>query len=155
MTANSLLSFNDLRVANVIRLPQFKNAKGEPAHSEADGSDWSPADWMTAITGELGEAANILKKLKRGDFGPKGGDEYKRGLLMLAKEIADVQIYLDLFAYQFRFDLGKCVALKFNEVSTRVGADIFLTEGGVERRIKEGDLPKVSGVFGIKNENIS
>lgn len=155
MTANSTLSFNDLRVANVIRLPQFKNAKGEPAHEQADGSDWTPADWMTALTGELGEAANVMKKLKRGDFGPKGQDEYKRGLLLLAKEFADVMTYLDLLAYQYRFDLGKCVTLKFNEVSTRVGADIFLTEGGVERRIKEGDLPKVTGVLGIKNENIS
>ncbi len=143
MTNNSLLSFNDLRMANVIRLPQFKNAKGEPAHSKPDGSDWTPADWITAITGELGEAANIVKKLKRGDFGTKGTKEYNAGVFKLAKEIADVQIYLDILAYQYRLDLGKCVTMKFNETSTKVDADVFLTDNGVVRRIKDGDLPQV------------
>ncbi len=153
MNNNSLLSFNDLRMANVIRLPQFKNAKGEPAHSKADGSDWTPADWITAITGELGEAANIVKKLKRGDFSAEGSDEYKVAIIKLAKEIADVQIYLDLLAYQYRLDLGKCVKIKFNEVSIRVGADVFLTDSGVERRIKEGDLKEVTNglsLLGVK-----
>lgn len=28
-------------------------------------SDWSTSDWMTATLGELGEAANIVKKLNR------------------------------------------------------------------------------------------
>lgn len=27
--------------------------------------DWSLSDWMTALTGEVGEAANIVKKLNR------------------------------------------------------------------------------------------
>ena len=34
------LSFNVLRAANTRRMPQFKNAKGEPAHEKEDGSDW-------------------------------------------------------------------------------------------------------------------
>jgi len=28
-------------------------------------SDWSLSDWMTALAGEVGEAANIIKKLNR------------------------------------------------------------------------------------------
>ena len=31
-------------------------------------SDWSLSDWMTATTGELGEAANIAKKINRKVF---------------------------------------------------------------------------------------
>ena len=30
--------------------------------------DWSESDWITAIVGELGEAANIVKKRKRKKF---------------------------------------------------------------------------------------
>lgn len=59
------LTFNTLRGANLARLPQFKNAKGEPAHSQPDGSDWVLAQWCNAVTGELGEAANIIKKVDR------------------------------------------------------------------------------------------
>jgi hypothetical protein len=37
------LTFGELRRANIARLPQFKNSKGEPSHEKADGSDWSLA----------------------------------------------------------------------------------------------------------------
>ena len=57
------LTFNALRGANRARLPQFKNGKGEPAHSKPDGSDWCLAQWCNAVTGELGEAANLIKKI--------------------------------------------------------------------------------------------
>lgn len=122
------LSFADLRLANTLRLPQFKNAQGEPAHSMDDGSDWSPSDWMTAVVGELGEAANIMKKMKRGDFGEPGSALYAAAEAKLSKEFADVVTYMDLMAYQYRIDLGAAVADKFNEVSKRVGADVFLIE---------------------------
>ena len=43
------LTFNNLREANKARLPQFKNAKGEPAHEKEDGSDLlslvAPSEW--------------------------------------------------------------------------------------------------------------
>ena len=45
--------------------------------------------------------------------------------------------------------------IKFNETSSKVGADIFITESGVERRVKPGDLKEVTGILGIKNEHIS
>lgn len=120
----SELTFDSLREANVLRLPQFKNAKGALAHSKPDGSDWSPNDWLTAICGELGELANVLKKLRRGD---KSADELRQAI---SDEIADVQIYLDLLAYQFRIDLGQATVDKFNEVSERVGAKIVFNADG-------------------------
>lgn len=62
------LSFATLRAANLQRLPQFKNAKGERSHPTDDGSDWTPAEWLQAVVGELGEAANVMKKIRRGDM---------------------------------------------------------------------------------------
>ena len=119
------LTFDALRTANTLRLPQFKNALGHPAHMMADGSDWSPADWFVATVGELGEAANLMKKIRRNDFVTK---DIQAARLKLAKEYADVVIYLDLMAKQYGIDLGDAVTLKFNEVSERIGSSIFLKE---------------------------
>lgn len=118
------LTFNALRTANIMRLPQFKNSKGQPAHSEPDGSDWAPAQWLQAVVGELGEYANIRKKYERGDISIEEFNE------SAAKELADVQIYLDILAFQLDIDLGKVVMKKFNEVSLRVGSNIFITIDG-------------------------
>lgn len=114
------LTFNDLRKANMKRLPQFKNSKGELAHEKPDGSDWSLAEWMNAVAGELGEAANIIKKIRRGDL------TLQEARPMLAKEFADIVTYLDITAAQAGVDLGNATREKFNEVSNRVGADVFL-----------------------------
>src|SRR5690606_3307447 len=84
------LTFDALRQANTMRLPQFKNGKGEPAHSQPDGSDWCLAQWCNAVLGELGEAANIIKKVERGDLSL---DEARQSL---ADEYADVACYLDI-----------------------------------------------------------
>jgi NTP pyrophosphatase (non-canonical NTP hydrolase) len=97
------LSFHTLRAANAARLPQFKNSKGQRAHSKSDGSDWSPAQWLQAVMGELGEYANIRKKYERGDI---DAAEFWREA---KKELADVQIYLDILAFQLNIDLGKAV----------------------------------------------
>lgn len=110
------LSLATLRAANLHRLPQFKNAKGGPAHEKADGSDWKLSAWCNAVLGELGEAANIIKKVERGDLTL---DEARPAL---AKEFADVQTYLDLLAQQAGVRLDDATAEKFNEVSIRVGA---------------------------------
>lgn len=114
------LNFDALRGANIARLPQFKNRKGEPAHSEPDGSDWKLSAWCNAVTGELGETANLIKKVERGDMTL---DEARADL---AKELADVQTYLDILAFRCGVDLGRATVDKFNEVSVRVGSTIRL-----------------------------
>lgn len=131
------IDFDDLRRANIARLPLFKDKQGNIAHSLPDGSDWRPSDWMTAITGETGELASFLKSARRGDFGHLAmlctdGSVHPERMpydikSKIAKEIADILIYLDLLAYQLRLDLGEIVAQKFNEVSERIGVDIQLT----------------------------
>jgi len=113
------LSFNTLREANTARLPQFKNAKGEPAHSEPDGSDWSLNDWMTAVAGEVGEAANMLKKVKRGDL------TLEEARPDIAKEFADIVTYLDILAKQAGINLGDAVVSKFNEVSKKIDSTVY------------------------------
>lgn len=114
------LSFRTLREANRQRLPEFKNKKGLPAHSEPDGSDWSPAQWLQAVVGELGEYANIRKKFERGDI-----DEAEFNI-EAKKELADVMCYLDILADQLKIDLSDAVKEKFNEVSIRVGSRVYL-----------------------------
>ena len=112
------LDFATLRRANLMRLPQFKNPKGEPAHAEPDGSDWALSAWCNAVCGELGEAANLIKKIERGDFTL---DEAREAL---GKEFADINTYLDLLAMRAGIDLGDAIVSKFNEVSERVGSTV-------------------------------
>lgn len=122
------LTFNTLRGANIARIPEFKNKHGELAHARADGSDWSPAQWLQAVIGELGEYANIRKKYERGDLSE---GEFE---ILAAKELADVQTYLDILArrcldtdkvvHPWGVDLGQATMDKFNEVSERVGSRV-------------------------------
>ncbi|MFA7504246.1 MAG: MazG-like family protein [Burkholderiaceae bacterium] len=114
------LTFNALRGANKARLPQFKNGRGEPAHSRPDGSDWALSTWCNAVLGELGEAANLIKKIERGDITLDDARE------ALGKELADVVTYLDILAFRAGVDLGRATIDKFNEVSARVGANVRL-----------------------------
>ena len=117
------LTFDALRGANLARLPQFKNKHGELAHSKPDGSDWTPAQWLQAVVGELGEYANVRKKYERGDLSLA---EFQ---VEAAKELADVQTYLDILAMQVGVDLGRGITDKFNEVSMRVGSTVRISGG--------------------------
>ena len=124
------LTFNTLRAGNIARLPLFKNKHGELAHSKPDGSDWTPAQWLQAVIGELGEYANLRKKFERGDMTLEEFEQAAK------KELADVQTYLDILAlrcldkgdlvHERGVNLGQATMEKFNEVSERVGAKVFL-----------------------------
>ena len=86
------LKFSQLREANAERLPLFKNSRGAPAHTKPDGSDWSPAQWLEAVLGELGELNEVRLQFECRMIGYV---EYKT---KCANETADVLTYLDLFA---------------------------------------------------------
>lgn len=118
------LKLSVLRKANLLRLPEFKNAKGGLAHSKSDGSDWTPSQWLQAVTGELGEYANVRKKYERGDIDI---DEFK---IKAAAELADTVTYIDILAYQLGIDLGKAIIDKFNIVSERVDCNLRIDEEG-------------------------
>lgn len=83
---------------------------------------WSTSDWFTATMGELGEAANIAKKLNRVRDGIPGNTETPEQLKqMLGKELADTFIYLDLLAQSVGIDLATAVMYKFDETSRKIG----------------------------------
>lgn len=119
---NNGITWKNLAEANIKRIPEFKNKHGELAHSEADGSDWSPAQWLQAVVGELGEYANIRKKYERGDL---TAEEFEKEA---GKELADVIIYLSILGCRLGIDLDKSVKEKFNEVSERVGSRVYIGE---------------------------
>lgn len=111
------LSFNELRDANVRRC--------EDAFHPVVA--WSPTDWATAMAGEVGEACNVVKKLRRIDSSPQIGHAPVDALVAdLAKELADTVIYADLLAARMGIDLGESVRAKFNEVSARVKSEVRL-----------------------------
>lgn len=85
-------------------------------------SSWSLSDWMTATTGELGEAANIAKKLNRVRDSIPGNRETPEELrASLADELADVFIYLDLMAQSQGIVLQDAVRSKFAKTSDKIG----------------------------------
>ncbi len=101
-----------LRRASVARASRW-HAGAEP---------WSGADWSNAMCGEAGEAANVVKKLRRQETGiQQPGPERADLLAALGKELADVVIYVDLVAEHYGIDLSAAVVAKFDEVSDRYG----------------------------------
>ena len=93
-----------------------------PKGSNHQLDSWSLSDWMTATTGELGEAANIIKKLNRVRDGIPGNSETPNELRdKLADELADVAIYLDLLAQAAGFDLEEIREIKFRKTSKKIG----------------------------------
>jgi hypothetical protein len=94
------LTFAALREANMRRMPTFRNAQGELSHSMADGSDWSLNDWFTALTGECGELEETLP-----------GPGLPGDARLIADEMADVAIYLDILAYQVGADMTAAIGL--------------------------------------------
>lgn len=115
LLSNSL-TFDQFRIANDARTPVFKNRKGEPTNS----GDWIPAQWFQAFVGEVGEYANWRKKYEHGDI------THDQFMVEARKELADAQTYLDKLASCLGIDLGEATREKFNEISKRVGVDIFL-----------------------------
>lgn len=87
-------------------------------------SDWSLSDWFTAVLGELGEAANVAKKLNRVRDGIPGNKETEAELRSkLARELADTFIYLDLLAQAVDIELPAAVMQTFNRKSDEIGSD--------------------------------
>lgn len=105
------LTFAEFRAANVARC-----LKWNPQGIES----WSASDWLTAVTGELGEPASLLKMRNRERDGLPG-NKFSPSDKQIADELADVLAYLDLLAAMLGVDLGRAAAAKFNEVSERVG----------------------------------
>jgi NTP pyrophosphatase (non-canonical NTP hydrolase) len=74
---------------------------------------WSLSDWLVALCGEAGEACNIAKKLNRVRDNIPGNDHLTESPIQLrqalAKEFADIYIYLDLAVQACGFCLEEIV----------------------------------------------
>lgn len=85
-------------------------------------SSWSESDWLIAVLGELGELANVVKKLNRVRDGVPGNRETEAQLCAMAvDELADTFVYLDLLSWRLGVDMMEAVSRKFDEVSKRIG----------------------------------
>lgn len=113
-----MLTFHGFSIVNRMR-SEHPTGFNHPLES------WSLSDWMTAVMGELGEAANVAKKLNRCRDGINGNDETEAELReKFRREIADTAIYLDLIAQRAGFDLGDAVRETFNAKSRKIGCHI-------------------------------
>lgn len=110
-----------------MNIRQFSDANRHRCEDESGFGhsldSWSLTDWFTAAMGELGEAANIAKKLNRVRDGiPGNGDLTEADLRQhLVDEVADTYIYLDLLAQSAGIDLEDAVISKFNRTSAKIG----------------------------------
>lgn len=109
--ARKELTFAAFREANVSRC-----LKWHPAGINS----WSTSDWLTALVGEVGGFASLVKMMNRERDGLPG-NKFSPAVKQLAYELADIQTYLDLLAASLDIDLDDAVVEKFNEVSQRVG----------------------------------
>lgn len=112
------LSFAYLRERNLVRMPMFHPL-----------DDWSPTDWACAMAGEVGEACNFIKKLRRIQGSGSVYEELRGEIVAnIGKELADTVCYADLLAARLRLDLGQLVWDKFNEISHRRGVAVYMEE---------------------------
>lgn len=85
-------------------------------------NSWGLSDWMLATMGELGEAANVAKKLNRVRDGIAGNKETPQELRdKLRKEIGDTFCYLDLMATYLGFNVFDAAVEVFEAKSKEIG----------------------------------
>lgn len=109
------LTLRQIRVANVGRCEEVFH----PVQA------WTPERWSNAAAGEMGEVCNTVKKLNRLDDDTnteKDPQTKAECIALIAEELADVIIYVDLLAARLRIDLDAAVRGKFNQVSILRGA---------------------------------
>lgn len=115
----NMLTLSSLRAANLQRC--------ETSYHPLDS--WSLTDWATAVAGEVGEACNVIKKMRRLETWSgfaRNTEELVALRTDLRSELADAVIYIDLLAARAQINLGDAVRDKFNETSKRIGSGVTL-----------------------------
>jgi len=120
MSDNYDLGFYQLRKANVTRCSRWH---------KGGLKDWSVEQWAVAVVGELGEACNAIKKLRRVEDNianisadpTRQISSHEDAIKVIGEELADTMIYLDLPAARLGIDLAREVCLKFNKTSKQYG----------------------------------
>lgn len=144
------LSLARLRAANLARQQSY------PAYN------WDLDVWVVALGGEVGEALNVIKKLRRDADGIPGNTKSRAELLVdLGDEIADAVIYLDLlmsaaelsFLPSLHFDVTLDEALMIAEAGyaeapegfglEQMGRDVLRGLGELAEAIWSGDRSEI------------
>jgi NTP pyrophosphatase (non-canonical NTP hydrolase) len=111
-----------------------RNAKCFP-----DCKNWTASEWMLALIGEIGEAANLIKKYNRGDW--TTGEYISKHKNEIAMELGDEFVYLDLLAHSLGIELEDCVIAAFNKVSDRKNYPVKIdSEFGKALVVMQGSL---------------
>ena len=104
---------------------EFSETNRKRGHKwHADGEPWIGSDWSNAAAGEMGEACNVVKKLRRIETSTVSRPGEQNELVLrtkLANEIADTMIYLDLLADYYGLNLEAAIKGKFNQTSIEFG----------------------------------
>ena len=111
------MTFEEFRQANVKRCNMW--------HSDRPGD---LGFWGLCLSGEVGEACNIIKKIICKSRGIMGYEQRKNLKEALAEELADSMAYLFLVADKAGIDLEEASIAKFNKVSRKHGFSVFLPE---------------------------
>jgi NTP pyrophosphatase (non-canonical NTP hydrolase) len=110
-----------LTVSEIVRVNAVRRDRWHPPEAE----QWSGADWSNAMCGEAGEAANVVKKIRRHETGLAALGQpvppVEELMAQLGDELADVVCYLVLVADHYGIDLPAALVSKFNRVSERQG----------------------------------
>lgn len=129
---------NELTEPCTIKIDQFEvlnMRRCQRWHGEQEGgiSSWSLNDWMVGTVGELGEAANILKKMRRIQGGMSNINfeaerhitEVADGARKAQHELADTFIYMVILAKQLEKhgapSLSQAIRYAFNQKSREYG----------------------------------
>lgn len=123
------LTFKTFQIRNRIRCSTIQGSQSLKGGIRHFSENWDLSDWALAINGEAGELANLVKKLRRGDFShmigdpldtvPDGSEVDVRE--QLGQELADIITYCDLMLSALGMDTGLTVEGKFLMVSERWG----------------------------------
>jgi NTP pyrophosphatase (non-canonical NTP hydrolase) len=107
-------------VATVRTFQQINAARS--ARWMAGSPGWTTLEIAGELAGEVGELANVCKKLRRSELGVPGNKISDAELMAQAKsEAADVFIVLMLTASKLGFDLEDAVRETFNRKSEQMG----------------------------------
>ncbi len=111
-----------LTIRRITEVNKDRGGRWHPGFPDA-ASEWTGSDWSNAMCGEAGEAANVVKKLRRWETGAAnaGDPAYDELIKMLSYEIADVFLYLDLLATYYGIDIEAAIIEKFNLTSQKQG----------------------------------
>lgn len=135
-----------IRYPTDLRFTDFSSfCRARTAEWDGSGDTWTLSDWFMALGGEVGEAMNVAKKMRRVEtklaelrsyMKPHESahihqeaeliEQHKTLRAQLADELADVMAYLDIVAWKANIPWPKAIIDKFNAVSDREGLDYHI-----------------------------